>query len=366
MKSGLQRHSSESREKPLKVFWITNWTDNPYLSSLVSNLQVRGAEVEVCAWSLIFAPQVLQRKSRILHLHLLLDYLPGRNAVNRWIKLLLFIGQLSLLKVAGIKIVWTVHEWSDKLYGGQHNLSRLQSLIVGVFLDAVIVHSHSTGQEISQAFGIPEGLRLSVIPHGNYIGVYENTIAQHDARSRLGIPPQNTMFLLFGHIYRYKGILEAIDAFKHLPQPATLSLVIAGQSGEDGLEDCIRAQIGDRPNIVFVHARIPEAEVQIYMNAADFVLLPYQTLTTSGVAVLAMSFAKACIAPDVGFFADVLSPAGAIFYDAHDRRGLIQAMATAIEQREIAQQMGDRNLQTAQQWSWSYIADQTWKLYQSI
>jgi glycosyltransferase involved in cell wall biosynthesis len=331
----------------------------------VSNLQVRGAEVAVCSWSLIFAPQVLQQEASILHLHLLLDYLPGRNAVNRWMKLLLFIGQLFILKVAGIKIVWTVHEWFDKLCDGKHNLSKFQSLIVGFFLDAVIVHSESTGQQISQAFGIAGEPRLSIIPHGNYIGVYENTVSQDEARSRLGIPNQDTMFLLFGNIYRYKGILEAIDAFKNLPQQDALSLVIAGKSGEEGLENCVRAKVGDRPNILFVHERVPEADVQIYMNAADFVLLPYQTLTTSGVAVLAMSFAKACIAPEVGFFTDVLSGAGAIFYDAQDSSGLMNAMTKAAEQREIVQQMGDRNLQTAEQWSWSYVADKTLKIYQS-
>lgn len=348
------------------VVWITNWFDNPYMEAMISHLAKQGVDVELCGWSLIFAPQILRKRVDLVHLHLLTDYLPGR---NRWIaiaKLILFVSQLLLLRLAGIPTVWTVHEWLDKLADGKHNLSPLQSQIVGKFLAAIIVHCQSTGHEIEREFKLENQGKVFVIPHGNYIQNYKNTIQSTAARQKLGISADQTVFLLFGAIYRYKRFVETIAAFKTLPNPENLHLLVAGKAGELDLADQIVAEIGDRPNIQFFHERIPEADVQLYFNASDYVLLPYGTFTTSGVAVLAMSFARACIAPKTGFFGDVFAESGAIFYAPDDPEGLRTALQTAVERRSEARQMGDRNFQQAQVWNWDFVAEKTDQVYRQL
>jgi len=45
---------------------------------------------------------------------------------------------------------------------------------------------------------------------------------------------------------------------------------------------------------------IPDNDIQIYMNAADIIVLPYLDILNSGVAILAMSFGKPVIAPRTG------------------------------------------------------------------
>jgi glycosyltransferase involved in cell wall biosynthesis len=255
-----------------------------------------------------------------------------------------------------------VHEWHDKVADGNHNISPWRARIIGKFLRAIITHCDTTKQEIIQAFSLKED-KVFMIPHGNYIGYYKNQISRLDARKILGVPAENFIFLLLGYIYRYKGVLEAIDSFQNLQQEE-ISLVIAGKTDEEQLQEMIREKIKDYPNILFVPGRVPEDEIQIYMNACDCVVLPYKVFTSSGVALLAMSFGRACIAPNVGFFSDVLDESRAILYDSTYEEGLLEAMKCAIEKKKDILEMGKYNLKLAEQWNWNYVADETFKIYQ--
>ena len=67
-------------------------------------------------------------------------------------------------------------------------------------------------------------------------------------------------------------------------------LIIAGKISESGLEEEIKMAIGANQNIILIAERIGDSEVQIYLNAADCILLPYTVYTTSGVAILGMSW----------------------------------------------------------------------------
>jgi len=347
----------------LKVVFITSWLDNPYKELLIKHLSYKGVKVEVKLWSIIFIPQVVRLgKPDILHLHTLTLFLPGRNKINRLIKLLIFISQIFILKLIGIQTVWTVHEWHDKVENGKHNISPWRARIIGKFLRAIITHCDTTKQEITQAFNLENEDKVFMVPHGNYIGYYKNEISRLEARKFLGIPEGNFIFLLLGNIYRYKGALETIDAFQHLQQKG-ISLVIAGRTDEEQLQEMIIDKIRDYPNILFAPRRVPEDEIQIYMNACDCVVLPYKVFTTSGVALLAMSFGRACIAPNVGFFSDVLDESRAILYDSTYEEGLLDAMKCAIEKKKDILEMGKYNLKLAEQWNWNYVADETLKIY---
>jgi glycosyltransferase involved in cell wall biosynthesis len=77
-----------------------------------------------------------------------------------------------------------------------------------------------------------------------------------------------------------------------------------------------------------------------------------------------MSFGRACIAPNVGFFSDVLDEFGAILYDSTHPEGLLFAMKDAIEKKNNLLEMGKHNFELAEQWNWNYVAEETLKIYQ--
>lgn len=350
--------------KNLKVVFVSNWWANPYMDSLIENLASQGVQVEPCNWGMIFLPQILKQwKLDILHLHELRGFLVGKSNLSRLVKLLIFLIQILILRVLGVKVVWTVHEWKDKLGEGRHEIPASTATIVGKCIDAIITHCNTVKEEIVTTFQLEDKNKVFVVPHGNYIGCYENKINQLAARKILDIPTENFVFLLFGGLYRHKGVLELIDAFQGLPQNR-LSLLIAGNPNEDQLDALITSKIRDYQNILFVPKRIPDEDIQIYMNACNCVVVPYKVFTTSGVAILSMSFGRACIAPDIGFFKDVLDPFGSFLYDSADETSLLYAMKCAIEKRAEILDMGNHNLKLAEQWNWNDVTEETFKIYQ--
>ena len=123
-------------------------------------------------------------------------------------------------------------------------------------------------------------------------------------------------------------------------------------------------KIKNTNNIICELSRIPDDDIQIYMNASDCVLVPYKVFTTSGIAILAMSFARVCIAPRIGFFQDMLDESGSFLYDSDDNDRLLNAMEVAIEKKDNILEMGKHNLKLAEQWDWKDIAGKIYHLYE--
>ncbi|MBA3921476.1 MAG: glycosyltransferase family 4 protein, partial [Nostocaceae cyanobacterium] len=261
-----------------------------------------------------------------------------------------------------VKVVWTVHEFNDpKLYGGG-KIPPISARILGRFFNAIITHCDSIKSEITKLFSLSDEDKVVVIPHGNYISCYENNLSRLQSREALGIPSESLVFLFFGSIYRYKGILETIKAFKSL-QNNDVYLVIAGDVKEHDLKQVITDEIDDSKQILFLPQIVPNSKIQLYMNACDSVIVPYKEFTTSGVIILAMSYGRVCIAPNLGFFSDVLDDSRAFLYDSTNEQGLLQAMKLAIENKERLLEMGDRNLKLAEEWNWDYVAEKTLNVY---
>lgn len=349
--------------KPLKVIFLSQWRGNPYKDLLAQHLTAQKVEVEEHPWELIFLPQVLWHwKPNILHLHVLhAFFIDTRSSLYTFIKFVLFASQLLVLKLVGIKVAWTVHELTDKLYLGKGNIPSNYASVIGELVDIIFTHCKSTKLDVVSFFSIQQPEKVFVIPNGNYIGCFPNQITQTEARRSLAIPPEKIVFLCFGHIYRYKGTLETIDAFNRLNDEDAY-LVIAGEPKE-GLKDELLEKTQGANNILLIPKVIPDHEIQIYMNACDCVMSPYLVFTTSGIATLAMSFKRPCIAPKVGYFSDTLDEAGAFFYNPTDAEGLLDAMKSAVHQRHRLSQMGDHNFELAQQHSWDYVADRTQAAY---
>ena len=350
---------------PLNVVLISNWFENPYKELLIKHLNDQKVYAEEYYQSLFFIPKVLSRgKPEILHLQTLHYFFASRNKLYCWIKFVFFILQLLFLRLIGVKTVWTVHEWKDKITDGEHNISPLQAVIIGQSLAAIITHCESTKNEMIAELKLKNHEKVFVVFHGNYIDAYDNNISRTEARKLLNIPENDLVFLMFGGIHKGKGTLDGIEAFKKITQDH-IHLVVAGKVSKSQLRTSILEAIGDRKNILFTAPPegIPDEQIQVYMNACDCVVLPYTIFTTSGVAVLAMSYSKVCIAPRLGFFQDILDENGAFLYDPSTEDGLLNALNLSIDQKQSLEEMGRHNFELAKNWNWDYVATETQKVY---
>ncbi|BAY65889.1 group 1 glycosyl transferase [Calothrix brevissima NIES-22] len=348
----------------LKVVFAPLYTQgNPYQTLLIKHLTSLGVQIDMNScdtFSLLST--IEERKANILHIHWLDSFFLRVSFLKSLFNLMIFLLQLIFLRLLNVKIIWTVHNLKN--HRNQHLiLDKIASIFVSRIAHGLIVHSESARNETVKAFRLHKKNNIFIVPHGNYIDVYENKISQLEARKQLNIPSSNLVLLFFGSIHPYKGISQLIEAFKQLNHD-DICLLIAGKPCSELMATQLNKEVKDHKNIIFIPGFVSEEQIQLYMNACDVVALPYQEFLTSGAVILAMSFGKACIAPDKGYIGEVLSKQGGFLYDPENEDGLLEVLNSLIHKRTVISNMGKHNYQLATQWNWNYVAKLTLKVYE--
>jgi glycosyltransferase involved in cell wall biosynthesis len=161
--------------------------------------------------------------------------------------------------------------------------------------------------ELLQDFGVPERA-VTVLRHPINNAFPDTDLTPAQAKRRLGVNDDERTILFFGRIRPYKGIENLLAAFQLLPiSQSNYRLIIAGEpkKGSEDYLDEIRRTIGrefSRGEITLNFQFIPDEEMELYLKAADVLILPYKDIFQSGVLFLAYSFGLPVVATDVGSF----------------------------------------------------------------
>ena len=334
---------------------------NPYQDALAEHLSASGVEVEkVRSLKALFRWGVfLNHVPDVVHLH----WLP----VFGWrgllaFRCLAFVARLVLLRLRGVRIIWTVHNLLPHESRHRRMDWLLARAVVGVS-DTLIVHSETAQREVARMWKIKDCSRIVVVPHAHYIDQYRNDVSQAEAREWLGIPESKIVLLFLGAVRPYKGVMPLIEAFKALGDERTY-LLIAGRPLDEAFSQSVQQAVSACENARFTPGFVADEDVQVYMNACDVVVLPYRKTLSSGAALLAMSFGRACVAPSQGSLSDVLDPAGAFLYDPETEEGLLDALRRVAGGAEQLAQMGSHNRQRVSHWTWADMARATAQLYE--
>ncbi|MDB9527396.1 glycosyltransferase family 4 protein [Oscillatoria sp. CS-180] len=348
----------------LKLVFAPQFKLNPYQAQLAENLKKLGLSTQgTNRLDLSVLNLFPDKEHGILHLHWLSTFFIRKELWTSLFVLIRLFIRVLVLKVSGVKIVWTVHNIKDH-ENPYPKLDNLCNFLAAKLADAIIVHCKIAKQEVIETFGLNRHVhKVFVVPHGNYVGCYENKVDRLEARRYLNIDDSKVVFLFLGKIRPYKGVLELIEAFKQI-DGETGQLVIAGKPFNDEMKSLIQEKMAESDRIQLVPTFIPEEEIQVYMNACDVVVFPYRNILTSGAIVLAMSFAKACIAPRMGCIGELLDDKGSFVYNLESQDGLVNAIENAIAQKDDLPQMGMHNLKLAQELGWPEIAKQTLGVYE--
>ncbi len=120
-----------------------------------------------------------------------------------------------------------------------------------------------------------------------------------------------------------------------------------------------------KDNIYFNFSYIEDEKVQIYFNAADVAAYPFTYITTSGSAILSLSFGKAVIAPLLGNIVDLPKNVG-FFYPINDKKGLREAIMQSAIHKSKLPLMGKYAYNYAKSLSWEKIAGETCNVYKKV
>jgi glycosyltransferase involved in cell wall biosynthesis len=350
----------------MKVLFLPDWRGNPYQRELAAALEKRGVTVIMGSGGIDRLPILgtirVHGKPNVLHLHWTHPFMLGKNRAKSIIRSIRFLAELFVVKLLGIKVIWTVHNLLEHERRDPQVELFFHRLLVRLY-DQIIVHCSFAREAVVRSYQLPDRFkdRIYVIPQGNYMNNYENEVPRKKARARLGLDDREIVFLYFGTIRANKGVLQMVDTFGRFQRPRVRLLIVGkpiSAAIKRELIGCCESDSRIRAILQFV----PDKDVQLYMNAADVVVLPFQDILTSSSALLAMSFGKPVIAPRIGCIPEALDSKGVFLYRHNEEEGLLRAIQRASSANLAA--MGKYNYRKAKRFDWNVIAQKTCALYQ--
>jgi len=195
----------------------------------------------------------------------------------------------------------------------------------------VQVHTSEQRDQLVDEFSLAPD-RVVLVDHGADF-VAHTAVDRQGARTRLGLPPDQHVFLCIGFVQAHKGFDRAVRAFAGLAERgARLDVVGSARIDDQHTADHVDELRRLASEIAGVHLHfgyVSDEAFDRWIVAADTVVLPYRHIWSSSVAERAALFGRPVIATRVGGLADqVGAMPGAVLVD--DNTALAAAMARAV------------------------------------
>lgn len=314
--------------------------------------------------NILLAPALLiwhrARGSCILHIHWIYQFsLPwaprkrwARQFMEWWFSLYLLTAQS-----VGYVIVWTAHDLlpHEQVFADD---SRARDLLLSK-AKAVIALSESTAAELRAL-----GARLvRVIPIGPYADRYPVALTRKEARASLGFSDDDVVVALIGRIEEYKGADLLLLAVAQLPESSRIKLLIAGFCPDQGYREKVSRLISETQGKTVSRLEwVPDEDLARYFQATDIAVFPFREITNSASLLLAQSFGKPIVIPNLPTLADI--PSGAAIRFDPGVGPLLEALKeaeglSASDYRD----MSAAGLAWATRFDWTNVARETIETY---
>ena len=245
-----------------------------------------------------------------------------------WQRLRGVLGLWTFFRLAqqnGIKILWTLHDAGPQEDKGW--IDELGYRLLAKMADLCIVHDEWAAEQYVQRFhGDP--IRLRVMEHGNYDGVFPRPAPRQDTLDRLGVPGSRRILLCQGLVRPYKRYDLAIQAASRLGAP--YHLIIAGAATEPEFEADLRSNAKGKDNVTLLLESQSIQALSDLFAASDCYLLPYEKITGSGSLLTTATLGRGFVASDLPYFrrALTLEPNAAVLF----KTGSVDSLAQAIQE----------------------------------
>lgn len=354
-------------DRRLHIVFVSRVRLNPYVRLLARGVSAALPQAHIEHSHFLSLPWMVRHlaSADILHIHWIEHLYLAPSAWQRRKGFLSVMMALLLARLAGKRIVYTVHNL-DQHEGRSPLLNRLANHAIFHLAHAVHVHDTSVAEVVARRYHRRKN--VFVIPHGSYIGAYPDTTDRQNARRHLeakGIPVgQDTfLFLFLGQVRPYKGVESLIAAFRQVDAPG-VRLLIAGKAEEPAYAAHIRTLAQEDARIVTHLTYVADDELQYFFRAADVCVFPYRRITTSGAALLAFSFGCPIIAPALGPFRDLATDGRGLLYRPNDVKGLARVLEQAL--RGALMRGGEQARRFAESLNWTTLGHAHVRVYERL
>ena len=393
----IQKQAMPSPLLGIEIGLLTGCQDRPYAFGLAMALIAKGARVDMIGGDEEDSPE-LHETPNLRFLNLRGSQRQNEKFATKLTKLLLYYGGLicyaARSKPGILHILWnnkfeyfdrTVLMMYYKLIGKKialtaHNvnqakrdlhdslLNRLTLKIQYRLCDHIFVHTQKMKDELCQDFAVAEKA-VTIIRHPINNAFPDTSLHPAEAKRQLGIKEDEKTLLILGRIRPYKGIDHLLAALQPLVESgANYRLIIAGEpkkGSEDYLDEIRRIVNRDFSGgeIILKFQFIRDEEMELYLKAADVLVLPYKDIFQSGVLFLAYSYGLPVVATDVGSFREEIVEGKTGFVckpgDPADLAKTLEAYFLSDIYRNLSIRRQDIKDYASRVHSWDAVADLT-------
>jgi glycosyltransferase involved in cell wall biosynthesis len=189
----------------------------------------------------------------------------------------------------------------------------------------LLFHTDAERRELEREYRVHVQARLVDHTEGVRIAA---ALSRGEARRRLGIGPDERLYLCAGFLHPGKGFDRAVRAFAEAGSPGRM--VVVGSVRDETPENLAHAR-----SLAELCARTPGAELRAgyasagefdaWIAAADRLVLPYRVSWSSGALARARAIGTPAIVAATGGLPEQAGPGDVVFHDAAELTALLRA-----------------------------------------
>ena len=218
--------------------------------------------------------------------------------------------------------------------------------------------------------------KLRCLPHPGYGGTLPPLILKSQARKQLDFPAKaGYTFLCLAAQHNERELIQLIEAFRKAAQAEKsaqdadlpMQLLLVGTPCDKTTSRPIFRLAALTPTLHLHKANPDQDGLSLYLSAADALVLPHFAIPTAGMletAMLALSYGRVVVAPNLPRFCGMLPPRASILYDPTSRESLSRAL---LDSRQHTYSLLERDKEALDAaGGWTQYAGRLVKAYKEV
>jgi glycosyltransferase involved in cell wall biosynthesis len=287
----------------------------------------------------------------------------GKRTLTAFASLPFYVG----LATGNRRVITTLHEPRKTITAsaktGLFYTKLLDKLMFSVS-DLIIVHTHESLELLKTVYGVDPS-KLRVIPHGTY--QKPTLLDKNECKRKFGLQGK-TVLTVLGFVTPKKGADLVIPLLEHIN--SNVQLVIAGGPQTDAdaqfIEELtVLAQQHHCMDRVTFTGYLPDLAPII--NATDIAVLPYRSVTDSGILHILISYGVPVITSDLKAFSEIYQEYGCLeLFKTEDSSDLLVKIQTLLSDEALRDSLKDKCKAMWNATKWSTIAQKHLETYREV
>lgn len=272
-------------------------------------------------------------------------------------------------RVPHVAMFHTLGEVKNRAHRGEREAEqriKTERQVVAV-ADRIVAGSAEEKRQLVRLYGA-QPHKVEVIPCGVDLDLFR-PMDKVTARDILGFT-EPKIVLFVGRIEPLKGVDILLNALPQLREDGEVRVVVAGGDSQSGKEmmrlRTLAMELGIEPNVTFLGS-VPHTRLPYYYNAADVCVIPSYYESFGMVAVEAMACGTPVVAARVGGLQSTVRDGETGFLIPwHCPEPFAERLELLLGNEALQQNFGLAARTTAENFSWSLVAQQVMGLYESL